>query len=316
MAPSTTPARRALVIAIAALVFAALLNADEIERTARRQPLGWRRDALVHVTSAIRRVADGTRLTTFRHGIEDATGREPQTQATPGDTKTTPGPAVSPSRRAPTRADPLRMWIGGDSVMQVLGESIVTMSDSSGFVSPKLEFHISTGLARPDYFDWPARLATVVAGEDPEAVVVMFGAHDVQGMETPAGPAAFGSSAWTAEYRARVERVMTLLSGSVATVYWVGQPAMRSDSFGQRIATLNSIYRSAAERYENVRFVDTWTATVDGNGHYTAYLPDGRGNPVLARAPDGVHLERAGGDRLARLVLDTVGKDWGLPLGD
>jgi len=31
------------------------------------------------------------------------------------------------------------------------------------------------------------------------------------------------------------------------------------------------------------------------------------------RAPDGIHLSRAGGDRMAQAALDVIEKDWGIP---
>ena len=30
------------------------------------------------------------------------------------------------------------------------------------------------------------------------------------------------------------------------------------------------------------------------------------------RAPDGIHLTRAGGDRMAALVLGVIERDWGM----
>jgi hypothetical protein len=39
---------------------------------------------------------------------------------------------------------------------------------------------------------------------------------------------------------------------------------------------------------------------------------DENGDRVLMRAPDGIHLTRAGGDRMAQVVLGTIMKDWGM----
>ena len=47
-------------------------------------------------------------------------------------------------------------------------------------------------------------------------------------------------------------------------------------------------------------------------GSYAEYLKDENGDEVLMRAPDGIHLSRAGGDRMARVVLDVIEKDWGM----
>jgi hypothetical protein len=34
---------------------------------------------------------------------------------------------------------------------------------------------------------------------------------------------------------------------------------------------------------------------------------------VLMRASDGIHLTRAGGDRMAQAVLEVIEKDWKIP---
>jgi hypothetical protein len=47
-------------------------------------------------------------------------------------------------------------------------------------------------------------------------------------------------------------------------------------------------------------------------GSYAEYLKDANGDQVLMRAPDGVHLSRAGGDRMASRVLEVIMKDWGM----
>jgi hypothetical protein len=310
--PVPGSARRAFLVALCALLLAALVNGAELERTARRQPLGWKRDALVRVASAVHGAGDALRLTSIRHGVEMATDRSPggagESQASAARAGAMPSGGLA--RRTPTKQRPLRLWIGGDSVMQVLGESLVAMADRSGVVAPTLEFHISTGLARPDYYDWPARLQEVVDSQHPEVAVVLYGAHDAQPMEVNGTRVAFGTAAWIAEYRARVDAAMTTLSADGRLVYWLGQPVMRSAALSDRIARMNEVYRSEAARHPGVVYVDTWSSTVDSSGGYSSYLPGSDGQPVLARAADGVHLERAGGDILARLVLSRLAQDW------
>ena len=58
--------------------------------------------------------------------------------------------------------------------------------------------------------------------------------------------------------------------------------------------------------------MSTWTALADENGSYAEYLEDENGDMTLMRASDGIHLTRAGGDRMAGVVLDVILKDWGI----
>ncbi|HUP73024.1 MAG TPA: GDSL-type esterase/lipase family protein [Acidimicrobiales bacterium] len=147
-----------------------------------------------------------------------------------------------------------------------------------------------------------------MAEEAPEAMVVMFGANDAQGMALESGSERFGSPTWLAEYRRRVGALMVQLTAGGRSIYWVGQPIMRSEGFSARMATLNEIYASEAASRADVTYIDTWTL-LSVDGAYSAYIDDG-GGPTLMRQSDGIHLSRAGGDRVARAILTAIHADW------
>ncbi len=190
---------------------------------------------------------------------------------------------------------------------QVFGESLVRLASETGVIEPTLDYRISSGLTRPDYFDWPAHLRAVLEREQPEVLVLVFGANDAQGIVTPEGeiyqPFEDG---WVAEYRRRVREVMDLVEGPDRLVVWVGQPIAASQEYSRRMARLNAIYAEEAAGRPGVVFVDSWSLFVDGSGQYSAYLPDEDGDIVLMRQDDGIHLTRAGGDRLAKAVLRVI----------
>ena len=124
-------------------------------------------------------------------------------------------------------------------------------------------------------------------------------------METSHGVLDFGTAAWDAEYAARVAAVMRQVTAAGVRVYWVGQPVARSSSYSHRMAALDAIYRAQAARHAGVTYVDSWPLFTDSHGGYAAYLPTSSGL-TLMRLPDGIHLTRAGGDRLARAVMALV----------
>ena len=98
---------------------------------------------------------------------------------------------------------PLAVFVGGDSQAEYLGDAITT---ESGFeLSVEVQHEISTSLARPDYFNWPARLAEVVEEQDPEAVVFFIGANDHQDMADDEGNRLVeGSEDWQREWTRRL----------------------------------------------------------------------------------------------------------------
>lgn len=320
------PAGNVLVAVLVALVLGALLNADSLWSTAQQQPYGWRRTLAVGVMRPVHAVADLTRLDRPRAWLEDAIGREatgptgpppvvrtdttlaaPGTAEDPAPVPTTAPPP--PSVRTPSAANPLRVWVGGDSMAQVFGESLLRMAADRGDITATHDYRISTGLTRPDYFDWPAHFAGEVLPAGHEVLVVMFGANDGQPLNIDGVVRDWPEPEWQAEYRRRVAATMDLLGGEGRFVVWVGQPIARSSDYTDKMEVLNAIYREEAATRPWIRFLDTWPLFVDGNGSYSDYLPGDDGEPQLMRQQDGIHLSREGGDRLAEAVLAAIDEE-------
>jgi hypothetical protein len=88
---------------------------------------------------------------------------------------------------------------------------------------------------------------------------------------------------------------------------------MRDPGYRDRISMMDHIYAAEAKKHPGVFYIPTWALFADDKGSYAESLPDADGDPVLMRAPDGIHLTRAGGDRMAQATLDVIEKDWGIP---
>jgi hypothetical protein len=317
---------RALAVVVTALAGATLLNAQPMLATARAMPFGWRRDVATAVMGRVADLSRALRLDVPRRELDRALGREPEPpvptapiptpspSASPAATANpspTPSPTTSPVPRVPTRDAPLRIQVVGDSMAQAPGQSLISLAAGLRVAKASLDFRFSSGLTRPDFFDWPGHLASLSAAPDPpEAFVVFFGANDAQGMETSHGTNQFGTAAWDAEYASRVDGVMRMLASS-ARVYWVGQPIARSARYSERMARLNGIYRAEAAHHPGVTYLDSWSLFVTADGGYSAYLPTSSGLQLM-RLADGIHLTRAGGDRLAHLILSALRHDWRL----
>jgi uncharacterized protein len=325
---STVPAGRVLLVGLIGLVLGALLNADSLVAQAERKPFGWSRDLSLMVWRPVQDVSHALLLNRPRQWVDDLTGRSTSRPGTgfefppPADggggsaapTSTTqPAPPPEPELRTPTAESPLRVWVGGDSMSQVFGQSLVAFVGDTDLMTSTLDYRIATGLTRPDVFNWPAHLLAELDRLDPEALVVMFGANDAQGIVTEEGEVFQEalSAGWSQEYRRRVAGTMDLLRDPAGRriVYWVGQPVMRSSSYSQRMAGLNALYREEAASRPWVRYVDSYSMFATGSGQYEAFLPGLDGRVQDLRQGDGIHLSRAGGDLLARRVLDLIEAD-------
>ncbi|MCC7364901.1 MAG: DUF459 domain-containing protein [Dehalococcoidia bacterium] len=332
---------------VAALLIAALLNGEALKRNAEQMPFGNERDFWLTVWTPFDFVSDLFFLNEPRRMLDREFGNDtggdlfelpvsvdgsPPDSAQPGgdggdppegnagpsegnsdgetDAKKPPATPTPPAQlvRTPTAEQPLALWVGGDSMAQVLGESVVRMADESGLFSSRLDYRISTGLTRPDYFDWPGHLAGIVqADPKPEVMVVVFGGNDSQGIKTPEGKIYQpGDEGWAQEYARRVAGTMDVLRAEGRLVVWVGQPVMRSAEFTDRMAELNAIYQEAAASRPWIRYVDLFSLFATPSGTYDAYLADDDGDVVLMRQADGIHLSRDGGDRAAKAIMDAI----------
>jgi len=212
-----------------------------------------------------------------------------------------------------TRKDPLRLYIIGDSMAQIFGSSLENLAEETRFIRAKLDYKVSSGLSRPDFFDWPQRMIDQLVEFDPDATVVLFGANDGQDVKYNGKVLKVGSKAWQKLYAKRVGKAMDILTKGGRRSYWVGNPIMRDPGYRARISMMDHIYDAEAKKHPGVFYVPTWALFANEKGSYVEYLPDAGGDPVLMRNADGIHLTRAGGDRMAQAALDAIEKDWGIP---
>ena len=320
--PRRRPGATTVVLTLAAIALTALLNCDDLVKIAQRQPFGWQRTVALRLAHADQDVSRALWLDRPRRALESALGHHnagpsvaPSQPSTPATAPPASTPAPSPSRAQPTATHPLRIYFGGDSVAAEISTAFAREATATKVVKTAVDYRISTGLSRPDYFNWPQRLRQVILrAPKPQVVIVMFGANDLQPIMTAHGAADTGTAKWLAEYRSRVSALMGMLSASGLDVYWLGQPLMRSSTFSRLINGVDAIYADEASRHAHVTFVDTRPLLADAHGHYSAFLPGPSGRQVLVRTPDGVHLTDAGGQRVAQAVMRLVATAWRIPL--
>jgi len=287
-----------------------LLDAKGIETNVKGEPLGAWRSIELALLKPMTALSGALRLDGPAEALNALLGRGEGPHHSLAEVKSKAKPKWP---RVITRKRPLRLYIVGDSMAQVFGSSLENLAEDTHLIKAKLDYKVSSGLSRPDFFDWPQRLIDQLVEYDPDATAVLFGANDGQNVRYQGKVLEVGSPAWQAAYQTRVGRAMRILTRGGRRVYWVGDPIMRNAGYRGRIAMMDHIYEAEAARHPGVTFIDTWRLMANGKGSYAEYLHDRNGDLVLMRAPDGIHLTRAGGDRMAQSVLDVIEKDWGLP---
>lgn len=226
-------------------------------------------------------------------------------EAPPGD-DTAGGDDVS-EQLVGTVDDPLRLLVLGDSLVHFFGDEMVRLANATGVINAATDSEISSGLSRPDYFNWPERLTEILAADDADVVVLMFGGNDAQGLVTSRGNVQPFSAAWKAEYASRVGVMMDIATREPRRqVLWVGLPPMQSDSFEDKMRELDAIYASEAAARERVHYVRTYELFEGPSGGYSRFVDVAGGQRIDARLSDGIHFSTAGGELLSRRLLEEL----------
>jgi uncharacterized protein len=310
---------------------ASLLLAPKLASLAKQEPFGVKRDVLVALTRPLTAISSLLRLDKPQAAVESALGRSksqeqsglasrphasgtPTSSTTPGAGPTTGPPGGTtqpPGSWTPTRKDQLALWVGGDSMAMIFGQSLVALSQPTHVIDAVLDYKVSSGLSRPDFFNWPERLRAQMQSFDPHVAVAMFGANDGQSVEYQGKVLQFNTPAWLALYHRRVGQAMDILIGPRhRQVWWIGMPIMRSDAFSKVVRVLDSVYKAEAATRPDVHWVDTYGMFADKSGRYQDYLPGTSGKTELMRQSDGIHFSRAGADMAAKVVLDQIKALW------
>lgn len=213
------------------------------------------------------------------------------------DTPTASTAVTRRACRALTTEDPLRLWIGGDSLAGSLGPSLGAIAGGTGVVQPYFDSRVSSGLSNPGFFDWPDHATDELADLSPEIVVFIIGANDWSSAS---------GDAWKADYAERVDTMMKTLIGTGRTVYWIGSPTLKDENMDAAVVEVNAIAQEVAKRHPEVQYVDAYKLFSGTDGKFAADLPDGNGEVVTMRAGDGVHLTMNGAEYLARAVYKLV----------
>ena len=232
---------------------------------------------------------------------DDHDGKEHRTTATSTGAPVS-GAAAQTCRTPLTSADPLRLWIGGDSLAGSLGPSLGDLTGKTGVVQPTFDARVSSGLLSPAFLDWPEHGREDMELYNPEVTVFIIGANDAKNIAkgTERDPK------WRAQYAALVEEMLTVLRGNGRPVYWVGAPVMADSDYSQRVQGVNDVFREVAAKHPDVTYVDAYSLFSGPDGSFASSLPVPGAGVVRVRAADGIHLTPEGGDLLAQGVYDEL----------
>jgi hypothetical protein len=216
--------------------------------------------------------------------------------------------AASQTAAIPDEDDRFQVVVFGDSLADGLWTGVYRSLRRDDRFEVVRHTRVSSGLSRPDYYDWQSALDEYLARHDVDAAVISVGLNDAQPVfHDGRWEHGFGTEPWNEIYRERVGAFMARLSEAGIPAFWIGLPTVRSTSFGEKIVHINEIYRELAAEH-GVVFVPTRELTADEHGEYAAYVADDSGRSRLIRANDGVHFTTRGYELLADRLLAAMGQ--------
>ncbi len=202
-----------------------------------------------------------------------------------------------------------KLLVIGDSLSIPLGKQLEDYFSKIPGIYFKRLGKVSSGLARPDFFDWERTLDKLAATMQPNTVLIMIGTNDNQSLKRGDGTTVhFGEKAWDAEYKRRMNRLFELCAQNNPNVkiFWVGAPIMGRPDLTKDVERINHVVRSLCDAKPNCQFIDTWDALADEQGRFTNHIVDITGERIRLRANDGVHLSLTGANILAGRCLQTL----------
>jgi len=204
----------------------------------------------------------------------------------------------------------------GDSLGEDLGLGLGYTLGTNPLVRVVQAAYGDSGIARPDFYNWPAHLAEDLRTYHPQVVTILIGGNDAQNFLVNDEPVVFGTAQWHRIYSQRVALMMKETIAAGAKMLWVGLPIMRDPSFGASMQMLNAIYKAQAALHPDVSYFPTWALFSNAQGQYATYLRNSFGQMVLARDPDGVHIAPPGGcDIVAIAATKRIEALWHVNVG-
>jgi hypothetical protein len=183
----------------------------------------------------------------------------------------------------PTTSKERKVTVAGDSISLGLGTELRTMAPKGTMV--KAIGVVGTGLARPDRFDWPARLRTLAKDFPPQVLVFSVGSNDAQDLTDAHGKTVARMAdhdAWDAEYSRRLAAAFDAFEHSGTRVVWVGHVRTADE----RVGAMN---RHVHELATDVAATRPWVTVTD----LEQLLGIGDAPATACLRTDGLHLTTA-----------------------
>ena len=163
----------------------------------------------------------------------------------------------------------------------------------------------SSGFVRDDFFDWSGALRSEIEADNFDIAVIIMGINDRQNLMVDGTSEKPLTDGWKKAYSARLAEFLGQLRRANKPVIWIGMPPMASPKYSASITQISSLQQLATFA-GGAEFINIYERFTDENGKYSSRGPDINGQDVLMRKSDGIHFSKAGSDKLAFYINQSL----------
>jgi hypothetical protein len=206
----------------------------------------------------------------------------------------------------------VRIAFVGDSTADGLWGGFASIAPREACLKGNVEFgrfaRNSTGLTRPERFNWVDEVRRIGDGFRPRLFVMSLGLNDRQSVVEHGKVTPENSPDYPAKYKERVTAVLKSAAASKAALLWVGLAAMREAGADRDAREKNRYFAEAIAEFAdpNIQYVSPWKLSPSGEDKFSSYGPDPRGKMIQIRSSDGQHFTSAGDSLVAAYLLPKI----------
>ncbi len=199
------------------------------------------------------------------------------------------------------------LLIGDSMMMEGLGPTLHHRLRRRDNLDVYREGKYSSGLSRPDFYDWPSNLTAMLEKYRPDLLIMSLGANDTQDIVIDKKRYFIDTKPWAELYLQRSKEFIALADDGRRHIVWVSLPVMGKEPYFTRTRLISQLQEEASKTAANAEFVNIEHLLTE-NGKYTTFYKDKNNQSIRLRSQDLIHVSTAGGEILTDYVLPTVDK--------
>jgi len=200
----------------------------------------------------------------------------------------------------------IKVLIVGDSMMlEGLGPALHSSLRKKPDLSIVREGHYSSGLSRPDFYNWPQSLTKLVEKHKPQLIVVSMGANDTQDIVINTNRHFIDTDSWKRVYEIRTYNYLNIAAAEERQVLWISLPIMGREPYFTRTKRISKIQAEVSSYFNNVTYVNI-EHLLTKNDKFISFMQGKNNKSIRLRKRDNIHVSQKGGEILTSYLLPRV----------